>query len=96
MDETPESPLCSKCEAPLDTAGYPLWCKQCRAANMREYTATKKQMQESRGFAAGVSAMRDYLAGRFREYGTQGSFTGNEVAHFISQSHGPNAIRTDR
>lgn len=84
---------CSKCEGLLDTSGYPLWCRKCRAGNKREYEATKKEMQESRGYAAGISAMREYLAAKFREYGTQGSFTGIEVAHYITQSQGPNAVR---
>lgn len=83
------TPICTRCEQPLDTTGTPQWCKQCRATYQREYNATKKQMQESRGYAAGIAAMRDYLAGKFREYGTAGSFTGIEVAHYIAQSHGP-------
>jgi hypothetical protein len=51
-------------------------------------------MQESRGYAAGISAMREYLAVRFADYGTAGSFTGIEVARIISGSLGPAAVKT--
>lgn len=80
---------CSKCNKELDTTGYPLWCKSCRAANKREYEATKKEMQESRGYAAGVAAMRAYLADNFARYGSAGSFNGNEIAHTIRTVPGP-------
>jgi hypothetical protein len=80
---------CSRCNGDLDTTGYPLWCKSCRAAHKREYEATKKEMQESRGFAAGQNAMRHYLAQQFDRYGSQGSFTGMEIARIILQSRGP-------
>ncbi len=96
MPEMPNMPTCSKikdneirCNNPLDTTGYPLWCKACRATNKRETEATKKEMTESRGYAAGVSAMRDYLAMKFGEYGAQGGFSGTEIAHYIRQSKGP-------
>jgi hypothetical protein len=80
---------CSKCAGELDTAGYPLWCKKCRAANKREYEATKKEMQESRGYAAGVSAMRDYLVKQFAGFGGSGDFSGNDVAKMIQTCRGP-------
>lgn len=81
--------LCSKCSGELDTTGYPKWCKACRASNKRDYEATKKEMAESRGFAAGVSAMRTYLAENFQQYGSSGSFTGMEIAATIMQVKGP-------
>jgi hypothetical protein len=80
---------CSKCNGLLDTEGYPLWCKACRAKHKREYEATRKEMTESRGYAAGVAAMRDYLATRWSAYGTAGSFTGAEIAQVIRESRGP-------
>jgi hypothetical protein len=83
------APTCSKCSAPLDTTGYPLWCLACRAKHKREYEATKKEMTESRSFAAGCTAMREYLAKRFAEYGAAGSFSGAEVAGYIMQAKGP-------
>lgn len=82
-------PICTKCESDLDTTGYPLWCKACRAKHKREYEATRKEMTESRGFAAGVTAMREYLAVNFRQYGTAGSFTGLEIAQTIMSVRGP-------
>ncbi len=80
---------CSKCDKALDTTGYPLWCRSCRAANKREYENTRREMQESRGYAAGVTAMRHYLAENFRRYGTAGSFSGVEIAATIMQVRGP-------
>jgi hypothetical protein len=60
---------CSKCEGVLDTDGYPKWCKACRAKHRREYEATKKEMGETRGYAAGCSAMREFLADYFKSLG---------------------------
>ncbi len=60
---------CSKCEKALDTEGYPKWCKACRAKYRREYEATKEEMTETRGYAAGCSAMRDFMAGYFQQFG---------------------------
>lgn len=80
---------CSKCAGELDTSGYPLWCKKCRATNKREYEATKKEMQESRGYSAGVSAMRDYLMKHFGTFGSSGDFSGNDVAKMIQNCRGP-------
>ncbi len=68
-DETAVTAECSKCEGQLDTTGYPKWCKSCRAKNKREYEATKKEMSETRGFAAGVSAMRQLLCDELRGRG---------------------------
>lgn len=72
----------------LDTAGSPPWCKTCRAKYQRDYKAMRAEMSESRGFAAGVSAMRAYLAAHFERLGS-GSFSGYESAHLIRQSRGP-------
>lgn len=91
---TPSTPdaqtpaTCTKCTGPLDTEGYPKWCKACRAKHRREYEATKKEMSETRGYAAGVSAMKGHLAGHFERLGS-GSFSGYEVAALIRQSKGP-------
>jgi hypothetical protein len=82
---------CSRCAGVLDTTGYPLWCRKCRAENKRDYEATKKQMMESRGFATGVGAMREYLVKAFQEYGAASSFTGDEIASIIQRCKGPAA-----
>lgn len=79
---------CSKCDGSLDTSGTPHWCKACRAKYKREYDATVKEMTESRGYAAGVTAMRTYLAENFRQYGSAG-FSGSEIADTIMQVKGP-------
>lgn len=80
---------CSRCEKTLDTTGYPKWCKSCRAKNQREYVALKKQMAETRGYSAGVSAMREYLAGAFDGYGPVQSFGGPDIARIIRRVTGP-------
>jgi gentisate 1,2-dioxygenase len=82
------SDACSKCAGPLDTSGYPLWCRKCRAAHKREYETVRKDLLESKGFVAGREAMRDVLA---REFDAQGSgkFTGTEAARLILNAPGP-------
>jgi hypothetical protein len=74
-----EDAACSKCEAVLDTEGYPKWCKKCRATHRREYEATKKEMGETRGYAAGCSAMRDFMATYFQQFGNV-KFSGIEAS----------------
>jgi predicted amidophosphoribosyltransferase len=60
---------CSKCEKKLDTEGTPRWCKKCRADYQREYQGLKKEMSETRGYAAGCSAMREFLSDYFKSLG---------------------------
>jgi hypothetical protein len=60
---------CSRCEQELDTEGSPRWCKKCRAKYQREYQALRKEMGESRGYAAGCSAMRAFLESYFAQFG---------------------------
>jgi len=74
---------CSRCEGSLDTKGYPLWCKACRAKNQREYNALLKQMSETRGYAAGVSAFRDHIAKKFEAIGTTATFNGAVAAKWV-------------
>jgi hypothetical protein len=74
---------CSKCDGALDTTGYPHWCKRCQNAYRKEYGATKNEMQETRGYAAGVSAMREFLATNFEAYLPPRIFTGAEIAHIV-------------
>jgi hypothetical protein len=82
---------CTRCGGQRTTSGYPLWCHACQAKRKREYEATKKEMSETRGFAAGVTAMRHYLAGHFRQYGPAG-FTGTEIAATIMTVKGPGTV----
>jgi hypothetical protein len=74
---------CSKCEKPLDTDGFPHWCKSCRARYKREYEALRKDMAETRGYAAGVSAMREFVASNFAAYALPRMFSGAEIAHIV-------------
>ncbi len=60
---------CSKCDKDLDTEGTPRWCKSCRAKYQREYQGLKKEMSETRGYAAGCSAMREFMVQYFQQFG---------------------------
>ncbi len=75
---------CSKCQEPLDTAGYPKWCKSCRAKYKRGYEDAKEKLT----FGEGVAAMRDVLADEFERLGT-GSFQAYECADLIRRAPGP-------
>lgn len=83
---------CSRCEKPLDTTGYPLWCKACQREYRREYRSLQKQMAETRGFAAGTSAgaaaMKDQAVRWFRQF-PHAAFSGAEIAVKIQQMPTP-------
>jgi len=83
------SETCNKCGEALDTTGYPLWCLKCRAKDKRDRDANNKERRESQCWAQGVAAMREYLAQQFSSYGTQGSFSGIEIARVIAHCRGP-------
>jgi len=85
-DSTTE--LCTKCGQARDTIGYPKWCKACRSTYKREYAELKEGMSETRGYSAGISAMRDCAAREFDRLGS-GSFAAFEVAALIRQMPGP-------
>jgi hypothetical protein len=80
---------CAKCGESCEPGSSRGWCKGCNAAYQREYERTKKEMTESRGYAAGVSAMRDYLIKNFDKYGSAGMFSGYEIADIIRRVKGP-------
>ena len=77
---------CTKCNVELDTTGYPLWCKACRAQYKREHEGIRKEMTEGRGFALGVKAMREWLAQNFAEvYASGGNWNGYQIGKIIMQ-----------
>jgi hypothetical protein len=80
---------CAKCGNSCEPGSSRGWCKPCNAEYQRGYEKTKKEMTESRGYAAGVSAMRDYLIKNFAQYGSSGHFTGYEIADIIHRVKGP-------
>ena len=90
--ETSEARPCSKCGESLDTAGYPRWCKACRKAYKQDYEVLKEGMTETRGFAAGVSAMRECVAAEFGAQASAG-FTGYQVEGLVRQMPGPQLPR---
>ena len=89
--ETGETPSCSRCEKPLDTTGYPKWCKACRAKNQREYQRTLKDMGESRGYAAGLSAMRSFIGDELAARGTM-RLPCHELARWVRNCKGPEPV----
>jgi len=82
------------CSNPLDTTGYPKWCKVCRAAYKREERTLMEHRLKGRGFAAGVKEMREYLAAQFERMGS-GAFTGYEIAEMIRRAPGPALNESD-
>lgn len=83
-----ETSKCSKCGEERDTAGYPKWCRACRAKYKRDYEEIVKTMDKGNGFGQGVAAMRELLATEFEKFGL-GRFTGDEIATLIRQAPGP-------
>lgn len=82
-DET-KPPCCSRCEGPLDGVnGFPRYCKACRKAYDREYRALKLEMSETRGFAAGVSALREHLVKKFNAIPPSATFNGPQAAQWV-------------
>jgi len=88
-DEQNQRTTCSKCEKELDTTGLPRWCRACRAKYKREYEATKADMSESRGFCAGVSAAKDFIAREFESAVRGAQITGHEAARLVRACRGP-------
>lgn len=81
---------CSKCEKPLDTSGYPKWCQACRNAYRTEYNRTRKEMSETRGFCAGVSSAKQFIAREFQTKVGGAQLTGHEAAGLVLRCNGPN------
>src|SRR5580700_1160341 len=79
----------SKCTNELDTTGSPTWCKACRAKYQRQYQDLRKQLSETRGFCAGVSAAKDFIANEF-EHAIRGAMiSGHEAARLVRVCRGP-------
>ena len=94
--EEKQQPLCRRvgddgeaCGKSLDTTGYPLWCKACRSKHRNAYNATVKDMSETRGFCAGVTAAKDFLASEFERKISAVMISGNEAARLVRACRGP-------
>lgn len=85
---------CTKEECPniLDTTGYPKWCSACRNQYQKDYRALAAQMTETRGFAAGVTAMRWAVAQYFVAFG-KAVFSASEVAEMVRKLPGPGDVK---
>ncbi len=82
--------LCSKCKQrprahPESTNP---WCRQCNTEKQVEYQDGLKGMNESRGFAAGCGAMREFMAEHFRTFGSA-RFSGVEIWDMIRKAGVP-------
>jgi hypothetical protein len=82
MGSPAEAAKCTKCSEELDTTGYPLWCRKCRAAHKREYEQTRKEMYTNQAFLTGARTMRQSLAVAFDGLGG-GQFSGGEISDLI-------------
>ena len=91
---TEDDTACSRCESPIDTTGSPPWCKKCRAKYQREYQTLRKQMSESRGYAAGVAAMRDAIAAEFDRMGRQ-TYSAFSLAQWVRKFQISESPQTD-
>jgi len=88
-DMAEKATLCSKCgDNEVKGESYPRWCSNCRTNYRRELEAVKEGRTEKKGFAAGVTAMRECLAAEFDKLGS-GRFEASEVADLIMRSPGP-------
>jgi hypothetical protein len=75
------------CTNPRAAAGY--WCKPCRAKYQQQYTAVQKQMTETRGFAAGVTAAKHFIANEFDCSIRGATINGHEAARLVRDCRGP-------
>lgn len=76
------------CGKALDTTGYPLWCKACRSKHRNGYNATVKEMSETRGFATGITAMREHIAVELAKRGP-GMYSAVELLRWVRTCKGP-------
>lgn len=83
------SETCSRCDESLDTTGFPKWCKACRQSYNKEYKALQKQLSETRGFCAGVSAAKAFIASEFESAIRGATINGFEAARLVRACKGP-------
>ena len=86
--------LCSKCgkNPRADQDGTNPWCLECRAEYQRSYNGLKIEMSESRGFCAGVTAMRHQVIAFFSQW-PSAHFSGTEIAVKVQQMPGPGDLQ---
>jgi len=63
--------LCSKCkERPrAHPESTNPWCRQCNTEKQVEYQGNVKEMTETRSFAAGCAAMREFMVTYYAQFG---------------------------
>lgn len=82
---------CTKCGAPRDTTGYPLWCRACRAKYKKENDEIRGELVKNQKFREGAEEMREMLAEQFAKYGP-GMFSGDEISALILQAPDPQLV----
>jgi hypothetical protein len=87
---------CGKCGDNLDTTGYPLWCKSCRAKYKREYEETKSGMVEHSAYLRGADAMRAKLLEEISKQHPMGQVTVGSVAAWIAETKRPEFVSSTR
>jgi cytochrome c5 len=75
---------CSLCEQPLDTNGYPLWCRACRTTKKRALKQAHDEMSTGRGFAAGAEVMRRELLSGLGAMAPMGMLRVKETSDWIA------------
>ncbi len=88
--EAKDLKLCSKCkERPrAHPESTNPWCRQCNTEKQMEYQGNRQDMMESRGFAAGQSYIRDFLAGYFMQW-PNARISGIEISQMIRKAGVP-------
>jgi len=79
-----ENKTCNLCDQPLDTTGYPLWCKACRTTKKRALKEAHEQMARSNGFATGAEEMRRAIVEGLAHMNPGGMLRIAETARWIA------------
>ncbi len=87
-----EGELCEKCEQRPRAKSH-TWCSDCKAEAQSRYMASRDGMFQAKGFAQGVSALREALASEFARLGT-GYFRGDECAALVRTAAAPVYVET--
>lgn len=80
---------CSRCEKPLDTEGYPLWCQACRTTYRRELNEMKKAMAEGKGYLAGAEAIRREMMARLTHMNPKAQLRVDKVFEWLRDFPAP-------
>jgi predicted amidophosphoribosyltransferase len=80
---------CSKCHEALDTAGYPRWCRRCRAKYKREYEETRDRQADVQAYLRGAAAFKADVLAVLRSKPAAGLLTIGDFARWLSEHPAP-------